>query len=367
MPAVAHDMVGYLPFAAGVDALDRRTFLACVLAGPCFDIDRAQAQSPIYTADMHFHSFFAESKYHLRPVQKALASGGATLAAWSLVGDLLWMDPKTYKQKSVPKPGETMGWFEREIARTKGHLAQQGLRILRSSADVDLALRGRPHVVLAVEGANFIESDTRRIRTAYDLGLRHLQLVHYTRNTIGDLQTEPGTQRGLTQLGKAVVQECNRQGILVDLAHCTEAGVIDALSVSRAPMVWSHGSVTRQLNTSAATSLWRRRQLSLNTAREIAGHGGVVGLWSLTSDVGKTLEAYADRMIELAEWLGDDHVAFGTDINGLGPFSVLSGYGDIRLIIDRWQRQGVDEGRIRKLAIGNYARVLKAALDPVRG
>ena len=66
-------------------------------------------------------------------------------------------------------------------------------------------------------------------------------------------------------------------------------------------------------------------------------------------------------------WLGDDHVAFGTDINGLGPFSVLSGYGDLRRIVDYWQRQGVEEGRIRKLAIRNYARVLKAALQPAHG
>jgi membrane dipeptidase len=91
-----------------------------------------------------------------------------------------------------------------------------------------------------------------------------------------------------------------------------------------------------------------------------------VGLWSLTADVGRTLEAYADRMIELAEWLGEDHVAFGTDINGLGPFSVLSGYGHLRRIVDHWQRLGVDERRIRKLAIGNYARVLKVALQPGR-
>ena len=91
-----------------------------------------------------------------------------------------------------------------------------------------------------------------------------------------------------------------------------------------------------------------------------------MGLWSLTADVGRTLEAYADRMIELAEWLGEDHVAFGTDINGLGPFSVLSGYGHLRRIVDHWQRLGVDERRIRKLAIGNYARVLKVALQPGR-
>ncbi len=67
-------------------------------------------------------------------------------------------------------------------------------------------------------------------------------------------------------------------------------------------------------------------------------------------------------MLELAEWLGEDHVAFGTDMNGLGPYASLSSYGDLKGVIERWQRQGVPETKIRKLAIGNFARVLKGAL-----
>ena len=344
--------------------MNRREFLAGALASPLMPTRHALAQGPIYTADMHFHSFFAESKYHARPLAQKLAAGNTTLAAWSLVGDLLWFDVKTYKQKSVPKPGEAMGWFQRELERIKGHIADQRLKIVRAPEDVDLAVRGQPHIVLAVEGANFIESDPRRIKAAYDLGLRHLQLVHYTHNTLGDIQTERPQHKGLTPLGKQIVQECNRLGILVDLAHSAEAAVADALAISRAPIVWSHSSVTRQPPAAATAPVCRRRQLSLATAKEIARKGGVVGLWSLTLDVGKTPEAYADRMIELAEWLGDDHVAFGTDLNGLGPYSLLSGYGDLRRSVAHWQRRGVDETRIRKLAMGNYARVLKAALRP---
>ena len=87
-------------------------------------------------------------------------------------------------------------------------------------------------------------------------------------------------------------------------------------------------------------------RLSLDVARAIALKGGVVGLWSLAPDIGKSVEAYGDRMLELAEWLGEDHVAFGTDINGLGPFGTLSGYADLRRVVDYWQHQGVDETRI---------------------
>ena len=94
--------------------------------------------------------------------------------------------------------------------------------------------------------------------------------------------------------------------------------------------------------------VWRRRQLSLEMAKEIAQRGGVVGLWALAPDVGKTVEAYADRMLELVEWLGEDHVAFGTDMNGLGPFSVLSSYADLKRVIDHWRQRGVNDTRFMK-------------------
>ena len=93
-----------------------------------------------------------------------------------------------------------------------------------------------------------------------------------------------------------------------------------ALAVSKAPMVWSHSSVTRTRRPQWIMPVTQARQLSLEQAKAIAAKGGVVGLWALRSDVGQTPEAYADRLSEMADWLGEDHAAFGTDMNGLiGP------------------------------------------------
>ncbi len=343
--------------------MNRRKFVAGVLSTPFVLSTRAFAQAPVFIGDMHTHSFFAESKYHFRPLAKAMASGNASLIAWSLVGDLLWFDVKTYKEKSKPAPGETFGWFQRELNRIKGHIAEQGLSTVRTSKDVDLALQGKPHVLLSVEGASFIENDAGRVKSAHDAGIRQIQLVHYTSNSLGDIQTSPGQHKGLSEVGKRVVTECNRLGVLVDLAHCSEATTKDALAVSKVPMVWSHGSVTKAKSPATEGPVWRRRQLSLDLAKEIASKGGVVGLWALAPDVGRTVEGYAGRMLELAEWLGEDHVAFGTDINGLGLYATMKEFGEYKAIIEHWRRKGVPETRIAKLAIGNYARVLKAAMD----
>jgi len=344
--------------------LTRRQMLGGGLALPLSGRSRAGAQTPIYLSDMHFHSFFGDSVYHARPLAAALAQGQATLVSWSLVGDVPWFDWKrTFKQTSQPKPGEAMGWFKRELGRIKAHAAEQKLRIALNAADVDLALKGEPHIVLSVEGAAFIDKPGD-IQTAFDAGIRHLQLVHYIQSPLGDFQTVAPIHNGLTGLGREVVAECNRLGILVDLAHCSPATVQGALAISKAPMVWSHGSVTRGPKPHPGLIIWRARQLALEDAKAIASAAGVIGLWALASDVGRTIEGYGDRLLQMADWLGEDHVAFGTDINGLGSNAVLSTYADVRRVIEHWQRHKVKDTVIRKLAIGNYARVLKAAMAP---
>lgn len=344
--------------------MDRRQFLKAGLAWPPLAFaSRAFAKDPIFIADMHFHLFFpGPSSAQLRPLARRMADGNATLVAWSLVGDLLWMrpTPRGFQQKSVPKPGETLAWFQRELERIKKYVAEQNLKIVTTPADVELALKGDPHVVLSVEGASFVD-DLSQLQIAYDLGIRHIQLVHYIKNSIGDFQTERPEHNGLSDFGKTVVQECNRLGILIDLAHGTDAAVTQALAISKVPMVWSHSSVTKERKPHWSMVAWQARQLSVEGARAIAQKGGVIGLWALRSDVGATLEAYADRVSEMADWLGEDHVAFGTDMNGLAA-PVIASYADLRRVVDHWERRQLSESRIRKLAIENYARVLRQAL-----
>jgi len=354
--------------------MDRRQFLRTGLASPLAltpltFTTRAFAADQIFIADMHAHLFFAGSKTAAaNPLAKNMAGGQATLVAWSLVGDLLWMEstPRGYRQKSEPGPGEPFAWFKRELTRITAHLAEQNLKIVRTPQDVDLALKGDPHVVLSVEGASFVENDLGRLQVAYDLGIRHIQLVHYVRNTIGDFQTERPQLNGLTDVGKNVVRECNRLGILVDLAHSTSEAVTQALDISKVPMVWSHSSVTNKRTPNWSMVAWQARQLSIEQAKAIAGKGGVVGLWTLGSDVGATVERYGDRLQEMADWLGEDHVAFGTDMNGLVSLAI-SNYADLRRVVEYWQRRGLSEARIRKLAIENYARVLRQALNARAG
>jgi microsomal dipeptidase-like Zn-dependent dipeptidase len=128
--------------------------------------------------------------------------------------------------------------------------------------------------------------------------------------------------------------------------------------------VWSHSSVGKTGATGSARSLWQMRQLGLDQAKAIASKGGVVGLWALRSDVGSTVEAYGDRLIEMAGWLGEDHVAFGTDMNALGN-SPVSSYADLRRVVRHLERK-LAAGRVQKIAMGNYARVLRQVMEAAK-
>jgi len=353
-----------MPFAPS-----RRTVIAGIAAAFASPPPvRAEGRAVIPLGDMHAHLFFIGPRPASRyPIGRNMASGGATLVAWSVVGDLPWIRSSSgrLRQAAEPKPRAASDWFDRELARVKAHLAEQKLKIVRSPDDVDRALDGDPHVVLSVEGASFLDDGMAGLERAYEAGVRHLQLVHYVRNSIGDFQTEAPQHQGLTSFGRQVVRDCNRLGILVDLAHCTSASVRQALAISRVPTVWSHSSVVPAGKPDWKMLPWRARQLGLDDARAIAAAGGVVGLWSLRSDVGGTVQSFGDRMIEMAGWLGDDHVAFGTDMNAIAN-APISDYARLRSALDHMADRGVDETRLRKVAIGNYARVLKAAMSARR-
>ena len=259
-----------------------------------------------------------------------------------------------------PSPGS------RPTGYIKNYLAGQNLKIVREAADVDRALAGDPHVVLSVEGATFADDDLGRCGPPTTRASGTSSWCTTSGTPSATSKTERPEHGGLTDFGRSVVSECNRLGILVDLAHCTGEAVTTALQVSKVPMVWSHSSVTRWRTPHWSMPAWQARQLTVGTARAIARQGGVVGLWAVRSDVGRSIAAYADRLAEMADLIGEDNAAFGTDMNGLiNP--VISSFADLQRVVDHWDGRNIGERRIRKLAIENYARVLKQAFAARQG
>ncbi len=345
--------------------LSRREILAGAGAALLPDWAHAGDKAPIYLADMHFHLFFLGKRpARTQPLAANMAAGRATLVSWALVGDMPWLTITGggIKPNGSPAKGGATAWLLDELGRVKQHLAEQKLSVVRTPADVERALKGQPHVVLSAEGATFADDGLSQLKAAYDLGLRHIQLVHFIANEIGDMQTARPKFGGLTDFGRSVVVECNRLGILIDLAHCTDRAVEQVLELSLSPVVWSHSSVQRRRPLFPPLfNSWKLRQLPLDTAKAIAKRGGVIGLWALGADVGASVEAYTERILELADLIGEDHVAFGTDMNALSKPAVAN-FSDLGRVVAVMQSRGTADARVRKIAIENYARVLTAAM-----
>lgn len=368
-PAMLTNTIADLRAAANSSATlieSRRSFLRSVgtlllaLGQPA--ILRAATDVPV--ADAHSHTGMFNSQL-LGPSLKAqMEEAGVMLLSWNVVADGRWTVNNSYgiQQRSVPESGAQAAYFRERLGMMQRDLAAGGLDCVRNAADIDAARAGVPHVVVAAEGAGFVEDGLETLAKAYGDGLRQLGLVHYIRNAVGDVQTAEPEHGGLTKLGVEVIALCNRLGILVDLAHSTNASVDRALATSRVPMIWSHGGIT------PTQYSWRRtgnlsRLLDIEHARKIAQCGGAVGLWANSSTVGGDAEGYAREIMHMASELGPEHVMFGTDMDGLQGRAALKRLLDLRRVAELLREYGADEVTVRAIAFENYARCLGSAMQ----
>ena len=118
------------------------------------------------------------------------------------------------------QPGEAYADYRRQLAEFKTLASSQGLISgLKPGDPVAAHAQHKTAAIFAVEGGDFIEDDLDRVHEAFHDGVRAITLVHYHINQIGDIQTEAPVHKGLTALGKSIVAEMNKTGILIDLAQ----------------------------------------------------------------------------------------------------------------------------------------------------
>ena len=95
-------------------------------------------------------------------------------------------------------------------------------------------------MIFGPQNTEFIGTSLDRLGTAYDLGIRVLQLTYQRQNWVGSGCGER-VDGGLTTFGRAFVREMNELGIVVDISHCGQVTGVDAIEASSAPVIVSHG------------------------------------------------------------------------------------------------------------------------------
>jgi membrane dipeptidase len=234
-------------------------------------------------------------------------------------------------------------------------VANHDLRRALSAADLEAAHKaGQPAIVADVEGLDFLEMKLERLEEAHQRGIRHVQLVHYTPNDIGDFQTGAIMHQGLTSFGAEVIRACHRLGFVCDVAHATEDMVKRTVKVATKPVLLSHTALSgsRAMGPTPLSG----RQISPDHARAIAETGGSVGIWHFFP----SLDKYVDGLKEMAEIVGVDHVSIGTDQH-VSPGSVPD-YEQWVHLVAAILHGGFTAEEAGKIAGGNYMRIFRAAV-----
>jgi membrane dipeptidase len=220
-------------------------------------------------------------------------------------------DPYPYRTSPVRNFLLMLDAIQQEIAETPRHflLALEPDDILRARRE------GKIGLILGLEGAEAIETDLGLLRCYYRLGLRVMNLTWHQRNLVADGVSEP-SGAGLSNFGRAVVEELNRLGIIIDVSHLSPAGVDDVLERSEVPIMASHSNAKALCD--------HQRNLDDDRIARISEHGGMVGvvfLGRFVAHANPTLEdvlEHTDHILHVAGagqiGIGPDYVDFAHDM-----------------------------------------------------
>jgi membrane dipeptidase len=251
--------------------------------------------------------------------------------------------------------GESWAAYRTQIENLIDLEGARIVTIARNSEEILAAhALGRQAAVLGMEGADFLENDIDRLQTVYEDGVRMITLIHYHNNTLGDITTGEDLNRGLTDFGHEVVAGMNAAGIVIDASHASAKTAAQIVTASDQPVVITHSHI----NTPAFE---HPRFISAELANSIAESGGYIGAWPAGIGI-NTLAGFIDRIEELINLVGEDHVALGSDMDA-NYQPVLETYRKMPLVVGALFQRGHSEEVVAKFIGGNFMRVM----DQVQG
>lgn len=242
--------------------------------------------------------------------------------------------------------------------RSDGHF-----RICRSVGDVRNAWDEDAFAsVFMFEGADPISWSLKELRVFYEAGLRCLAPT-WSRSTIFAHGVAFGghlPDTGLTGLGRELVHECNRLGVILDVSHINPAGFWDMIEESSAPIIATHSSVK-------AISP-HIRNLDDDQIQALAKKGGTIGInfanIFLRPDTQGTKDTSLDVVMShfehIVNLVGDEHVSFGSDFDGTDIPDFIRDAEGLVHILREMQRRGYSDARLERICNGNFLRVADA-------
>jgi membrane dipeptidase len=310
----------------------------------------------------------------------------------------IWIDGRIMGPPAIQKALDQIDAVHENVRRNS-----KDMMFCRSADDVRRAhAQGKIAALIGVEGGHMIGNDIRMVRIFGDLGVRYMTLSHFYNDEWADSSTDKPAHNGLTDYGKDIVREMNRQGIMVDISHVSDKTFYDALEVSKSPLIASHSSCRALCN--------HVRDMSDDMIKALAAKGGVIQInyevsfidqaYKDASDklsggvvaildrlkkecgddeacMGKKMnemhdKAVADGKLPHVSWeriidhidhavklVGADHVGLGSDFDGASMPEGMEDASKLPKITEALMRRGYRDEDIRKILGGNLLRVME--------
>ncbi|HST29946.1 MAG TPA: membrane dipeptidase [Chthoniobacterales bacterium] len=184
--------------------------------------------------------------------------------------------------------------------------------ICKTNAEIDRARKeNKIALIITMEGVEPLGDDLNLLRVFYQLGLRMVGLTHARRNAAGagGIFAATGSPRdGLTAFGRDVVQECERLGIIIDLAHINPKGFEEVAELTKKSLIVSHTNARKFYDV--------ERNISDEQIKIIGARGGVIGINAILvspNSSESTIDRYIDHIEHVIGLIGIDGVGIGFD------------------------------------------------------
>lgn len=205
-----------------------------------------------------------------------------------------------------------------------------------------------------IEGGQALNGDASRVAEFARRGVRYIGLLHFSSNALGKPAFGKGSDdsEGLTRLGRDVIAEMERYGVIVDLAHINRKGFYEAIDELASPPMVSHTGLA------GVHAHWRN--IDDDQIRAVADAGGCIGIIFARKFLGgKSIDNLCDHIIHLINVAGEDVPALGSDFDGfvIPP----DGLEDISLVphlTKALSRRGLSNATLQKMLARNALRVL---------
>lgn len=177
---------------------------------------------------------------------------------------------------------------------------------------------GRTAIIFGFQNPSPIEDDIGLVEIVHTLGVRFMQLSYNNQSLLatGCYEAE---DPGITRMGRQVIAEMNRVGLVVDMSHSAERSTLEAIEISSRPIAITH----------ANPASWHpaRRNKSDAVLKALAASGGMLGLslypHHLKDQSACTLEGFCEMAARTAELMGTEHIGIGSDLCQGQPDAVV--------------------------------------------